>query len=102
MAQNERVLILVMNSVPDCEIERDCDWYCIPVQSPFKRWQRMRLAYKQVKVSAEEGRAVNCCAMVLNYSGVPRSAPLRLQDDHPWAHGIHPRYSLEPLPSVER
>jgi hypothetical protein len=102
VAQDERVLTFVMNNVPDFEIAQDYHWYCIPVRSASKRWQRAYLAFFQTKVSGEEKWAVNYCARVLNHSGVRRCDLVPLQGKHPRANNLYCRCNLESLPSARR
>jgi hypothetical protein len=102
VAQDERVLIFVMNNVPDFEIARDYHWYRIPVRSAVMRWRYAHLAFYQTRASGDEKWAVQYCARVLNHSVVRRCDLLPSQANHPRAHNLYYGCNLEPLPSVRR
>jgi very-short-patch-repair endonuclease len=85
MADDDRMLVAIMNNVRDFGIARDRHWYRIPVAGAHKwvgdRWPPQWLAFYLTKILGCDAYAVNYYCQVLEIREVPR-AELFPENEH--------------------
>ena len=101
-AEDQRVLVVVMNSPRDLAIAREQGWYRIPLKRAPKQIAADLLAFYQTSVFAEDKWTIRYYAPIQSYRLVSRAQLLPEEATHPRANDLYYKIEIGPLQALPR